>query len=208
MKGSPTTWLPEELAWIETHKDWSRADLHRGFVARWGRIDVSKAALTALCKRRGWLTGRTGRFTAGQVPMNKGQKMPFHPNSAATRFRKGQASPTYKGPGHESIDRKHGFVWLIVAETNPYTGAPCRRVQKHRHLWEKAHGPIPAGHVLKCLDGNPANSDPSNWTAIPRAMLPRLNGRFGRDFETAPAELKPAILAIARLEHAAREARK
>lgn len=46
-----------------------------------------------------------------------------------------------------------------------------------------------------------------NWVAIPRALLPRLNGRFGRNYDDAPPELKPAILAIAKLEHAAREHR-
>lgn len=34
-----------------------------------------------------------------------------------------------------------------------------------------------------------------------------LNGRFGRDYDTAPSELKPTILAIAKLEHKARELR-
>jgi hypothetical protein len=35
-----------------------------------------------------------------------------------------------------------------------------------------------------------------------------LDGRFGRGFETAPAALKPIILAATELEHAAREAKK
>lgn len=208
MKGRWITYLPEELAWIEAHKDWPRTDLHRGFVARWGRTDVSKDALKALCTRKGWTTGRSGCFVKGQIPSNKGKKMPFHPASAATRFKKGQRPHTWRGPGHESIDSREGYVWLIVAETNPYTGAATRRVQKHKHLWEQANGPVPAGHVLKCLDGDKTNCDPSNWMAIPVAWLPRLNGRFGRGFDAAPAELKDTILAIVRLEHAAREARK
>ena len=40
------------------------------------------------------------------------------------------------------------------------------------------------------------------------ALAPRLNGRFGRGYDTAPPELKPTILAIAKLEHAARIKRK
>ncbi|WP_269212609.1 hypothetical protein [Pseudooceanicola algae] len=39
-------------------------------------------------------------------------------------------------------------------------------------------------------------------------MAPRLNGRFGRGYDQAPAEIKPAIMAVTELEHAAREARK
>lgn len=34
------------------------------------------------------------------------------------------------------------------------------------------------------------------------------NAKVGRDYDTAPAELKPTILAIAKLEHKAREAGK
>lgn len=62
--------------------------------------------------------------------------------------------------------------------------------------------------VLKCLDGDKLNCAPSNWIAVPQGMLPRLNGNSGRDYDKAPAELKPTILAIAKLEHKAREARK
>lgn len=67
---------------------------------------------------------------------------------------------------------------------------------------------MPKGHRLKCLDGNKANTDPSNWEPIPYALAPRLDGRFGRGFEQAPPELKPLILATAKLEHAARQAKK
>jgi hypothetical protein len=62
----------------------------------------------------------------------------------------------------------------------------------------------PDGHVLKCLDGNKQSTDPSNWELIPRALLPRLGGRFGRDYDNAPDASKPTIMAVAKLEHAAR----
>ena len=86
-----------------------------------------------------------------------------------------------------------------MAERNPWTGAATRPVHKHRWLWEQANGPVPKGHRLKCLDGDKTNCDPSNWEAIPMALAPRLDGRFGRGYETAPAELKPAIMATARI---------
>jgi hypothetical protein len=65
--------------------------------------------------------------------------------------------------------------------------------------------PIPKGHRLKCLDGNKLNADLSNWELVPVGLLPRLNGRFGRGYDEAPAELKPAIMAVAKLEHRVRE---
>jgi hypothetical protein len=207
MKGQPIDWFPEELAWIEARKDWPRADLHRAFTAFWRRPEVTKQALSALCKRKGWLTGRTGCFAPGQTPANKGKAMPFHPNSAATRFKPGQAPPNRKGLGDERLS-KDGYVEISVPEVNPYTGHSRRYVQKHRWLWEQANGPVPEGHRLKSLDGNRQNTDPANWEAVPYAIAPRLNGRFGRGYDTAPDEIKPVIMATAKLEHAAREARR
>jgi hypothetical protein len=138
------------------------------------------------------------------VPPNKGRKGYSAPGSEKGWFKKGGIPHTARGVGHESVDDE-GYVWMIVAERNPHTGAATRRVMKHRWLWEQAHGPVPEGHRLKCLDGDKQNTAPSNWEAIPHAMAPRLNGRFGRGYDQAPAELKPTIMAIAKLEHKARE---
>lgn len=208
MKGGRIIYEPEELAWIEQHKTLPRAEAHAMFCARFMRSDVSCENFKALCTRKGWKTGRTGQIEKGNVPFNKGRKGYCHPGSEKGHFRKGNRPHTWRGPGHERIDKREGYVVMIVDETNPWTGAPTRQVHKHRWLWERANGPLPDGQVLKCLDGNKTNTDPSNWVAIPRAMLPRLNGRFGRNYDDAPAELKPTILAIAKLEHEAREARK
>ena len=67
-------------------------------------------------------------------------------------------------------------------------------------MWQQAHGPIPEGMALKCKTDR-LNTDPSNWELIPRALLPRLNGRFGRGYDQAPDELKTTIMAVAKLEH-------
>jgi len=203
MKRRLIGWLDEELAWLEANRTRPRAELHSAFCLRFGRKDVSQETLRSLCKRKGWLTGRTGRFPPGSVPAIKGKRMPFNPNSAATQFRKGQRPHTAKDVGHESID-KDGYVRVCVAEPNPYTGAPTFMAFKHRWLWEQKHGPVPEGCALKCLDGNKRNTDPANWEAVPRELLPRLNGRFGRGYDAAPAEIKPVIMATAKLEYAAR----
>ena len=208
MKGKWISYSKTELAWIKACADLPRAELHALFVQIFNRPEITETNLKSLCQRRGWGTGRTGRFAKGQEPPNKGKTMPYHPNSAATQFKKGQRPHSYRGAGHERVDAREGYVVMIVAERNPWTGAATRPVFKHKYLWEQANGPVPEGHCLKCLDGDKTNCDPANWVAIPRAMLPRLNGRFGRDYENTPAELKPTILAIARLEHRAGEAKR
>ena len=132
--------------------------------------------------------------------------LPSSSASAATRFKKGNLPHNTNHLGHERVS-KDGYIEISVDEVNPHTGYERRYVLKHRHLWIEANGPIPDGHRLKCLDGDRTNTDPANWEAIPYALAPRLNGKFGRGYDDAPAEIKPTIMAIAKLEHAVRNAR-
>lgn len=196
-KGRSLKYSKEELAFLSRRRRLARRELHAKFVQAFPRHRaVSQDAIHALCLLHGWQTGRDGGFEKGQVPANKGKKMPFNPNSARTQFKKGQLPRNAKHLGHEYID-KDGYVLISVAETNPHTGFERRYVFKQRWLWEEKHGPIPKGMVLKCK-GDKSNTDPSNWELVSRAVLARLNQSRNR-YETAPAELKPAIMAIAKL---------
>lgn len=211
MKGRAIGYTAEELAWIKARAEADRSETHAAFCAAFGRADVSLANFNALCKRKGWLTGRTGRFEQGGVAHNKGKPCApgrggRHPNALRSQFKRGQLPHNTKWLGHERVS-KDGYVEISIAETNPHTGYERRYVLKHRWLWEQANGPVPEGMALKCL-GERTNCDPSNWELVPRALLPRLNGRFGRDFEQAPQELRPLILTVAKVEHAVREKRR
>jgi hypothetical protein len=206
MKGKRISYSAEELAWVKAHAQDVRADALKAFSAQFGRTDVLLRNFNALCKRNGWMTGRTGQFVKGQDAPNKGVPMPFHPNSAATRFKQG-SRPVNSLPMWSERVGKDGYIEMKVPRVNPHTGYKTRFMHKHRYIWEEANGPIPADMVLKFLDGDRTNCTLENITAIPRGMLPRLNSRFGRGYDTAPAELKPTIMAIAKLEHAAGEAK-
>ena len=211
MKGRQIKYSADEMAWLEDNHLMVISEYHAGFVARFGRNDVSAANLHALRKRRGWKTGRSGCFEKGAVPHNKGKKCTpgtggCHPNARKTQFKKGNLPHNTKYVGHERIS-KDGYIEVSIAETNPHTGFHRRYVLKHRHLWEQKHGPIPDGTALKCLDGDKTNCDPSNWEPVDRALLPRLSGRYGRDYENAPDELKPVIMMLSKLELAARRKR-
>lgn len=209
MKGRAINYLPEELVWIEANRTLPRRVRHARFCWIFQRDDVTETQLNSLCKRKGWKTGRTGRFVAGATggPLSPEHRAAFMAAGEKTRFKKGQLPHNTKFAGHERITHD-GYVEISIDEVNPHTGFERRYVLKHRWLWEKANGPVPEGHRLKCLDGDKANCDPSNWEALPKALAPRLNGRFGRGYDEAPAELKPTIMAIAKLEHQAREARR
>ena len=212
MKGTPIPYSAEEMTWLEANRHMVISDYMRAYQEAFNRPDVTLQNLHSLRKRKGWKTGRSGQFVKGQEPLNKGKPCPpgkggRHPNAQRSQFRKGQLPHNAIGAGHERIDSKDGYVVMIVDEENPWTGAATRPVHKHRYLWEKLHGPIPDDHVLKCLDGDKTNCDPSNWELIPRAVLPHLNGRFGMGFDHAEPEVKPTIMAVAKLKHAVKQAK-
>lgn len=189
-----------ELAWIKRRQTVPRRELHAAFIAAFPHHTVSLDAFKALCTAKGFRTGRDGRLVKGNVPPNKGKKMPFNANSARTQFKKGQRSgrsvENYKPIGSERFS-KEGYL-----ERKIHDGLPLQSRWKsvHRIEWERVNGPVPEGMCLKCR-GDRRNTDPSNWMLVPRALLPRLNNRWGRRYDDAPDELKPTMVAIARLEH-------
>jgi hypothetical protein len=207
VKGTRIRFTAQERAWVKANCTLVIGELHRAFVVAFDRHDVNATNLNALRKRNGWRTGRTGHFAAGATPPNKGKKMPFNPNSAATQFKKGQTPHNTKHVGHERVRASDRYIEISVAETNPHTGFERRYVLKHKHLWEQRNGPVPKGMALKCLDGDRQNTSPENWEAVPRGLLPRLNGKSGRNYDDAAPEIKPTIMAIAKLEHRVRSSK-
>jgi hypothetical protein len=202
MKGHRIKYSEAELQWLEANRTLPIEDYRKAFNAKFKRRVVA-ANLHALRKRKGWRTGRTGCFEKGIVPHNKGKKCRpgeggRHPNAVKTQFTKGHLPHNTHYLGHERVS-KDGYVEISVDQRNPHTGFERRYVLKHRWLWEKAHGPVPEGMALKCK-GDKLNTDPSNWELVPRALLPRLSGRYGRGYDQAPDELKPTIMGVAKLE--------
>lgn len=213
--GRHRRYSPAEIAWLSGNRALEIADYHRAFCAEFGREDVSAPQLNALRKRQGWKTGRTGCFAKGHQSANKGKTCPEgvggrHPNARRTQFRKGTRSGVavklYQPIGAERV--RDGY---LVRKINDDMPLQARWRAVHLIEWEALNGPIPEGHCLKCLDGDRTNTDPSNWEVIPRGVLPRLNGgraTKGVAYDAAAPEVRPTILAIARLAHKAREVRK
>lgn len=207
-KGKSYIFTAEETAWLRANATIPGPELLEAFLAAFpGRV-ITAGQLISWRKRNGIRTGRDTRFQPGLTPWTNGRKIGSHPNSAATQFTAGQAPHNARPIGYESLSRD-GYVLICVDRPNPYR--PHQKTHmafKHKELWISANGPIPDGHVLKCLDGDKTNCDPANWEAVPIGLLPRLNGKSRREYDRAPAELKPTIMTIAKLEHAARQARR
>lgn len=134
--------------------------------------------------------------------------MPYNAACARTQFKKGQMPRNTMAVGSERTT-KDGYIEIRVEEPIVFAcGQKNYWRQKHRWLWEQVNGPIPPKHFLKSIDGDRTNCDPSNWMALPLSMQPRLSGGRSIGYDDAPDELKPYILAVARLEQAARERKK
>ncbi|MDB4876418.1 MAG: endonuclease [Gemmatimonadetes bacterium] len=169
-------------------------------------LEKSEAYLAspAACRlRRGDNVGAAHRFRQGHAPANKGMRRPGWTagRMSETQFKKGQRGNRFQPIGSTRLVDGYRYTKISATPNVPWT-----RNWKCTHIieWEKLNGPLPKGMILKCLDGNRLNTDPSNWEQLSRALLPRLNGKSGRNYDGAPSELKPAIMAIAKLEHAAR----
>lgn len=112
-------------------------------------------------------TGRTGRFTSGHLPANKGQKGIHYPGSEKGWFKKGDMPQTWKPVGTETV-RSDGYTWVKVAEPNKWR-------EKHKIIWEAAHGPAPRSHAVIFADGDKQNLLLENLILVSRAQLARLN---------------------------------
>ena len=214
-KRMPIAYCDEEVAFVEANRTLSRRDLHAAFVDRFDRNDVSLDLLKAFCKRRGFRTGRTGTFEKGSTPANKGKKCPEgvggrSAGSRRTQFPKGHrggtAAEVYQPIGTEVV--RQGYLCRKVNDDLPFYK---RWKSVHSIRWEEANGPVPEGHALKCLDGDRLNTDPANWEAVHRGVISRLNrGRMRKTlaYDDAPAELKPLVLASAKLKHGVSQVRR
>lgn len=98
---------------------------------------------------------KSTQFKPDMVPWNKGIKgsTGLHPNSRATQFKKGRApeeSRNYLPIGSLRIT-KDGYLERKVTDDHP---VPTRRwIAEHRLVWERAHGPIPKGHIVRFKTG-------------------------------------------------------
>jgi hypothetical protein len=183
--------------------------------AIYGRADIlglkksaAYLASPAACRlRRGDNIGAPHRFMPGHVPANKGLRRPGWTagRMKETQFTKGQRGWNWKPIGSERLMDGYRYTKVDDQRQVPYM---VNWKPTHVLKWEALNGPIPKGMCLKSLDGVRTNVDPSNWIAVPRAMLPRLSGKSGRDYDNAPAELKPTIMAVAKLEDAVRRRRR
>ncbi|WP_374447353.1 HNH endonuclease signature motif containing protein [Providencia sp.] len=150
----------------------------------------SKDAINGLRKRLKLKTGRSGVFTKGHTPANKGKKGLKGANAGS--FKKNNIPHNYQPIGTEVITTD-GYIKVKI-------GHPRKWKHKHILVWEEHNGPVPKGHVIKFIDCNPLNCSIDNLMAITRSE----HGVINRFFSGASPEYKDAILQLARIKIAIR----
>lgn len=174
-----------ELNWVKWHAALERQELADKFNERFGTA-LTAGQLTSLRKRKGWLTGRDGRFKKGQAKITgSGAKKPN-----TTSFKKGNRPANYVPVGTEIIDGD-GYRRVKVADPHEWEFV-------HRRTWEKHNGPIPPGMVIRFRDGNKQNADNiENLVMVTRAEHVHLTRR---GYNGAHEEIKPTLLTLSKLE--------
>lgn len=172
----------------------SQRDLTAAFNAEFGTAK-NVAQIKSVLRNHHIRSGRTGRFEKGHKTWNKETKGLTGANS--TSFKKGNKPANRKPLGAERIDSKDGYILMKIKERDPYFGFPTRYKHKHVHVWEKKHGPVSAGHIIAFKDSNRMNCRLKNLMLLSRAELLVLNQHKYREM---PDELKPSVLALAKLE--------
>lgn len=183
-KGSVIPYSIEEKAFLSDRRTMPRRALAEAFNKRFGR-SVSTANIAAVCKRNGWMTGRSGCFEKGIVPANKGTKGLMKRNK--TSFRRGMMPHNTVPVGTEVATK--GWVKVKVAEPDVWRN-------KSELVWQAAGKTLDKGFLLIHIDGDFTNNNLDNLFPIRRADLLQLNRK---GFSTAPQEVRMSMIAAARL---------
>lgn len=135
--------------------------------------------------------GKKNRYRKGHVPANAcsvgltGQ----HPNSRKTQFKKGNLPKNTLRDGAITVRKDNRGVpqKMIRVRLGKW-------VYLSRYNYDKFVGPIPKGHVIRFLDGDTMNCDPSNLECVSKRLNMLINSRHG--YSRVQAEVKEVCLLI------------
>lgn len=134
-------------------------------------LGLKKSAAFLASDQSGRLEGQRGeshRYGKGHVPANKGLRRPGYARGrmTETQFKKGGLPHTTVPIGTERF--RMGYWWVKVRDDL----RPMRKcwISKHQHLYEQAHGPIPAKHLVRFKDGNRQNLTLENLECVSRSQ--------------------------------------
>lgn len=198
------SYTQEQIDWLRINRPkMTKKEMAMLFAECFGVV-IGPEALQQVCIRNGIQSTSDGRFKRGNVPHNAGKKHPLRGRSIETVFRKGQSPHnivrigTIAWKGRNYKKNEVGYLAVKIAE-------PAQWEYLHRRLWREHYGAIPVGSVIIFADNNRENLTIENLACLTRSELVRLNQM---QYNQQPDELKPAILALAKLKSKAGELNK
>ena len=187
------------------------------FNETWDR-SITKAQLKnaasrfRLGKSKDW---EKARFQKGQVPPNKGRKGYHPPGSEKGWFAKGHVPDNLKPLWSERWchigkgDKKTPVLEMKVPGPAPWVSHRKRSMNQKTHwirkavwVWEQINGPVPPGHVIAQLDGDPANCEPENLECVPRGVMARRNAYHAPTPAAGDKDAYKATIRIAQIKEA------
>lgn len=158
----------EHIDFIKAHQGASAREMAELFTEHFN-IHVTKNQMKAVMYRNNISSGKTGRFEKGNIPHSKGKQMSKeqYEKCKPTMFKKGHIPKNHREIGSERIT-KDGYIEIKIKEPNLW-------VLKHRLIYEKYYGEIPAGYSVIFGDGDKLNCDINNLILVSRSELLLMN---------------------------------
>ncbi len=184
----PHKYTTENIAWLWANRPlYAERELSARFYEKFNAL-ISPAGLAQQCSKRGIKPPliNIGMIKKGNIPFNKGKK--GIRVSIKSEWVAGNRPHNAVPIGSERFSKDYWYI--KVAE-------PKKWMAKHNVIWEKANGAIPKGSVVIFLDSDVNNFNLNNMALATRAELLQMNRN---KYKTMPGELKPAVLALSRLE--------
>lgn len=159
LRKGTTTKFPQEM--LEYVKENARGIGNREMADRCNKLfgtSITQTQMRNFKRNHGITSGLTGRFQKGHIPATKGKKMPSHPNSQKTQFKKGH------------IPHNHMEIGTLSHTTDGYLvrkiGEPDQWELEARLVYEREKGKIPEGKIITYLDGDKDNVSIDNLALI------------------------------------------
>ena len=158
-------WSDEETAFVRANLHLTKRQMAAEITERFG-FACTMNMLKNVFKRYRFNSGRTGYFTKGQEPFNKGRKG-LNPRSV-TSFQDGNRPHNAVEVGTERIT-KDGLIEVKTADPNTWRS-------KHAIMWERHHNAtVPDGHVVIFADRDRRNFTTNNLLLVSKAELVVMN---------------------------------
>ena len=158
----------EHIDFIKAHQGASAREMAELFT-KYFNISVSINQMKGVMYRNNISSGKTGRFEKGNTPYNKGKKMSkeLYEKCKPTMFKKGHIPKNHREIGSERIT-KDGYIEIKIADPDVWK-------LKHRLIYEKCYGEIPAGYSVIFGDGDKQNCNIDNLILVSRSELLLMN---------------------------------